>query len=382
MSNKVRKYSKKRNKRNNKYRKRNLKNKRKYSKRLNISGGGQICGIDIDILKMYNIKMLCGNYTLPNIINFSCTPYMLENMSILPENNIDIITIPKGTLLYKAGKWPNVQTDVELKRIINQTSVSNWFAHQSSWLSYYEAAVDYATSAWGKREGYKVVSFRLTKPVKMFFLYSKNNLDKLYNLLEKDLQESKDKIVKSQSVNETVFYFNKLNELQMKLDIMKLTTGINTDFATQLKLCKKWGNIITNDPTYDVDKEIDKRITDFWGGCNPNKMFFEKDGKPAILNFNNFCTVGPREEDLTRVSFNTNLDKVMISTICEYYNVDGYSAPALPTVFHKDNKLDEELAFIMPRDVIEVVGWAPPTQLTPEPSPRTSPRVPRRVTSF
>ena len=347
MPNKIRKYSKKRNKkcnkiRNKKYKKRNLRNKRKYSKKLNINGGGQICGLEVDIPQLYNIKMLCGDYTSPNIIDFNCTPYMLESMSILPEDKIDIITIPAGTMLYKAGKWPNVKTDNELREVINQTSVNNWFAHQSSWLSYYKAAVDYANSDWGKREGYKVVRFKLTKPVKMFFLYSKNNLDKLYKSIEKNLQQSKDKIVKSRTVNETVFYFNKLNELQMKLDIMKLTTGINTDFATQLKLCKKWGNIITNDPNYNVDLEINKRISDFWGGCDPNKMFFEKDGKPAILNFNDFCTVGPREEDLTRVSFNTNLDKVMISTICEYYNVDGYSAPALPTVFHKDNKLDEK----------------------------------------
>ena len=140
----------------------------------------------------------------------------------------------------------------------------------------------------------------------------------------------------------------------MKLDVLSITTGINVTFAEQIILLRKWGNIITNDDNYDVNEELDKRIDKFWIKCNLNNIFFDLNGKPCIINYKDLATIGPRKEDLMRISFNTELDKLLINTICEYYNVDGYYAPELPTIFHKDNKLIEELALIMPRDIVRI----------------------------
>ena len=319
-----------------------LSNKNFYKKK-KIKNNVKICSL------AQTIKQACDkkkkNIFIKNIDCFD------SNITIHLDNEDSILYnyLDKNYILYKSGKWPK---NLDL---IKQTNVNNWYAHQSSWFSTYKVANEYANSDWGREQQFSILKFSTIRPVKLFFLYSHQNLDNLYKKIKKDIKNIKQLYNKyKKNKNKLRYYQNKLYNLEMKLDVVCITTGINVTYKEQIKLLRKWGNIITNDDNYDVNKELDKRINEYWIKCDLNKMLFDFNGKASIINYNNLATIGPRKQDLMRISFNTDLDKLLINTICEYYNVDGYYSPGLPTIFHKDNKLIEEIALIMPRDIVRI----------------------------
>lgn len=283
--------------------------------------------------------------------------FNLNKVNLSRENGLDIITIPKNTLLYKAGSWKKLKN---VEEELNQTGINNWHAHKISWFTSKKFALEYTKSEWAKKLNYSLALFKTTKDIKLLFLYSYENLNKIYQHLEKDIKKiKKAKKLKDNNLEKKTIeniYFDNL----MKLDVLKFTTGINTDFNTQVKLCKKWGDIIGNelnkneDNDYKVSNEFKKRFKD--KKCKYNNIYFRDENKSFVYNYNNLCTIGPRKQDLNRISFSTASDKVMVETIEYYLNVDGYGTPSIPSLYHKNGILIEEFALAIPRDCVKYIN--------------------------
>ena len=300
-------------------------------------------------------NMICSSSKDINEIKVNCHNYGLPNITLNFDTDIIIAYIPKDTFLYKAMTLPTHEDIDDLRNKLDQRNILNRFANQPSWFSNEKAATGYAEEEWAKKLNYKVVQFKVTKDIKLFYLYSTYNLKLLKKSIETKINNIDDKSTATSDPNTKIYFTNEKYRLKSQLEILQLTTGIDVTFSKQIELCRKWGNILTNDPKYNVNTEIDDRINKYWKCTDVNNMYYANEkNEPSVINFNNLCTVGPREEDITRISFTTDIDKNMVNTIYEYFNVDGYTTPPIPTVFHRDNLFAEELALVSPRDVLEV----------------------------
>lgn len=274
---------------------------------------------------------------------------------------LDVLTVPEGTSLYKALKIPQ-------SGLLPQDDVLNRFALTTNWYSSYEVAQAYAGSDWGQSQGYQVVQFATPKALQLVDLGDDDTLGYVWASLESDISSRKSQLAALQGDNPPttnpeaiVVVSQKLAELYHDEEIVQLTTGYHATYATQLDLLVKYGDAITNDFTYDPGTEIAKR------GISATDTFIVE--YATTLNAWQRATLvtgsasGPGGEvtwgggfdDLDRISFTTEIDKELTSILDDYLNVDGYYAGDLPSLFHRDGRLDEEVGLFIPRDSTVIV---------------------------
>ena len=275
---------------------------------------------------------------------------------------LDVLEVPEGTSFYKALKIPP-------SGLFPQDGVLNTFAVSTNWYSSLEVAQAYADSPWGQSQGYQVVAFDAPKPLKLIDLGDDDTLGYVWAGLESDIRWTEAQLARLQGEDPPttnpeaiVVVSQQLDELRQDMAIVQLTTGFNASYATQLELLRQYGDAITNDFSYNPATEIENR------GIAPGDTFIVEVAEiantwqPATLvtgfatDPGGAVTWGATVDDLNRISFTTAIDKELTSIIGTYLNVDGYYAGALPSLFHRDGRLIEEIALFIPRDSTAIAG--------------------------
>ncbi|MDA0251550.1 MAG: hypothetical protein O3A42_11490, partial [Actinobacteria bacterium] len=277
---------------------------------------------------------------------------------------LDVLEVPEGTSFYKALKIPP-------SGLFPQDDVLNTFAVSTNWYSSLEVAQAYADSPWGQSQGYQVVAFEAPKPLKLIDLGDDDTLGYVWAGLESDIRWTEAQLARLQGEDPPttnpeaiVVVSQQLAELRQDMAIVQLTTGYNASYATQLELLLEYGDAITNDFSYNPATEIENR------GIAPGDTFIVEVAEiantwqPATLvtgfatDPGGAVTWGATVDDLNRISFTTAIDKELTSIIGTYLNVDGYYAGELPSLFHRDGRLIEEIALFIPRDSTAIVAQA------------------------
>jgi hypothetical protein len=277
---------------------------------------------------------------------------------------LDVLEVPEGTSFYKALKIPP-------SGLFPQNDVLNTFAVSTNWYSSLEVAQAYADSPWGQSQGYQVVAFEAPKPLKLIDLGDDDTLGYVWAGLESDIRWTEAQLARLQGEDPPttnpeaiVVVTQQLAELRQDMAIVQLTTGYNASYATQLELLLQYGDAITNDFSYNPATEIVNR------GIAPGDTFIVEVAEiantwqPASLvtgfatDPGGAVTWGGSVDDLNRISFTTAIDKELTSIIGTYLNVDGYYAGELPSLFHRDGRLIEEIALFIPRDSTAIVAQA------------------------
>ncbi|MGB2810228.1 MAG: hypothetical protein WBC17_00550 [Mycobacterium sp.] len=274
---------------------------------------------------------------------------------------LDVLEVPEGTSFYKALKIPP-------SGLFPQDDVLNTFAVSTNWYSSLEVAQAYADSPWGQSQGYQVVAFEAPKPLKLIDLGDDDTLGYVWAGLESDIRWTEAQLARLQGENPPttnpeaiVVVSQQLAELRQEMEIVQLTTGYNTSYTTQLELLLQYGDAITNDFSYNPATEIENRgiapgdtfivevaeISNTWQPATLVTGFATDPGGPV--------TWGGSVDDLNRISFSTAIDKELTSIIGTYLNVDGYYAGELPSLFHRNGRLIEEIALFIPRDSTAIV---------------------------
>ena len=275
---------------------------------------------------------------------------------------LDVLEVPEGTSFYKALKIPP-------SGLFPQDDVLNTFAVSTNWYSSLEVAQAYADSPWGQSQGYQVVAFDAPKPLKLIDLGDDDTLGYVWAGLESDIRWTEAQLARLQGEDPPttnpeaiVVVSQQLDELRQDMAIVQLTTGFNASYATQLELLRQYGDAITNDFSYNPATEIENR------GIAPGDTFIVEVAEiantwqPATLvtgfatDPGGAVTWGATVDDLNRISFTTAIDKELTSIIGTYLNVDGYYAGELPSLFHRDGRLIEEIALFIPRDSTAIAG--------------------------
>jgi hypothetical protein len=268
--------------------------------------------------------------------------------------DLDILEVPKGILLHKALKVPP-------NGLFAQDDILNRFAVSTNWYSSFDVASAYANSDWSRSQGWQVVEFKTSKALRLIDLAEEDTLGYVWASLQSDLgwMESQLLLLRGDApptANPKAIAILKssLDELRQDLEIVQLTTGYNATYAEQLDLLRKYGDAVTNDYSYDPDEEIARL------GISTTDTFVVEDvqgaWRPATLrssSFNNpldVVTWGGASDELNRISFTTAIDKELTNILARYINVDGYFAPQMPSLFHLDGRLLEEVGLFVPRD--------------------------------
>lgn len=274
-------------------------------------------------------------------------------------SEIDYRFIPKDTLLYKAMSIPP-------DGFLEEDNILNKFVNSYSWLGSRATAESYANSDWGQENGYQVVEFRVVKDLKLFKLNVYDNIQYLWDSVENDLDWYRSKVddiaqeITDPTVKQQALDYNdlKIRERELWLDVLRLTMGINTDYEEQIKLLRRYGNVITNDYSYHPEDEIAKRL----GSNPPNSFYFTKNDDPNVPYEvqGAYAQWGPETHQLNRISFVTDIDKVLCEIIATYTNAYGYIAPDMLSLWHKDGRLTAEIAVFKARDTVAINQIAPP----------------------
>ncbi len=278
---------------------------------------------------------------------------------------LDVLDVPEGTSLYKALKIPP-------SGLFPQDDVLNRFAVSTNWYSSLDVATAYADSDWGRSQGYQVVEFAAPKALRLIDLGDDDTLGYVWASLESDVRWTESQLASLQAADPpttnpeaVALVATKLAELRRDMEIVQLTTGYNASYAVQLDLLRKYGDAITNDFTYHPGTEIVRR------GISPGDTFIVEAAaipgawQPAILVTGSTAhpvdavTWGGGPGDLNRISFTTDIDKELTSILGTYLNVDGYFASELPSLFHRDGRLIEEVGLFIPRDSTAIVTRQP-----------------------
>ena len=283
---------------------------------------------------------------------------------------LDVLDVPRETSLYKALKIP-------ASGLFQQDDVLNRFAVSTNWYSSLDVASNYADSDWGRSQGYQVVEFAAPKALRLIDLGDDDTLGYVWASLESDVAWTESQLASLQGADPPTtnpqaveIVTQKLAELRRDMEIVQLTTGFNASYATQLDLLLTYGDAITNDFTYHPGTEIARR------GSSPSDTFIVETAttsvwRPATLVTGttsdpvDLVTWGGTIDDLNRISFTTDIDKELTSILGTYLNVDGYFATELPSLFHRDGRLIEEIGLFLPRDSTAIV---PQPTIDPRPA--------------
>jgi hypothetical protein len=270
-------------------------------------------------------------------------------------STLEVFVIPAGTPLFKALGIPAAG-------LTAQDDVLNQFATSTNWYSSREVAQAYASSSWGKQNGFKVVRFESSRRLTLLNLASTANLVYLWSALQDELKVLQDKLA---SVSGTTpadtsartLLQGQIDDVIRDRKILELTTGVKATYAEQLAWLLELGATPTYNsewPQYSPQAEIDKRNvqqTDAFGIESSGKV---DSWKPVTLMTG--CDTEPETvvhwgggaEDLNRISFSTALDKELTRIIDRKLNVDGYFSPPAPSLFHADGRLVEEVGVFDP----------------------------------
>ncbi|MDJ0702358.1 MAG: hypothetical protein QNJ46_03680 [Leptolyngbyaceae cyanobacterium MO_188.B28] len=282
----------------------------------------------------------------------SIQPYIFCSEAIA-DSEIDYRFIPKGARLYKAMSIPP-------GGFLEEDNILNKFVNSYSWLGSRATAESYANSDWGQENGYQVVEFEAVKDLKLFELNVYDNIQYLWDSLQSDLdwhqsnadtitQEIPDLVIQQRALD---YNDLKIRERELWLDVLRLTMGINTDYDEQIKLLRQYGNVITNDYSYHPEDEIAKRL----GSNPPNSFYFTHNDNPSVPYEIQGADAqwGPATHQLNRISFVTDIDKILCEIIATYTNADGYIAPDMFSLWHKDGRLAAEIAVFKARDTVAI----------------------------
>lgn len=269
-------------------------------------------------------------------------------------NSLSYRALPESSLFYKAVKLPE-------DGLLEEDDIFNTYANSYTWFGSKAVADDYAESKWGKKQNLVVVKFNVTKPLKLFQLNVKSNIEFLRASINNDISKRVDAVAE---INEKIkdakvrAYALKRNDdyiedLRFWNDILSVTMGLGVDYQEQIDLLRKYGNVVTNNYSYHPDDEIKKRLH----GVAPNNHFFAKADDPSTPYslVGKHAQWGPGKDQLNRISFVTDMDKVLCDIIATYTNADGYVAPDMPSLWHKGGRLIAEVAVFNARDVVEIV---------------------------
>ena len=268
--------------------------------------------------------------------------------------SLDVLNVPVSANMYKA---------LPRAGLSSETHVLNTYASRTTWFSSKAIAQAYAEADWHK-EPWEVFEAVVTKPLALVDLGSADTVGFLWAKLESDQAKEKqqlDSLPATTNPRVVSYLKEQIEGVRRDVDILELTTGYHATYATQLDLLSFYGSAITTDFTRDLDATLAHRkiksddtfivqsATDssVW---YPAQVVTESDGVPQKET-----TWGGSLDDMDRLSYNTEIDRKLTDIIARFLNVDGYYAPPLPALFHKNGRLDEEVALYVPRDDVEWV---------------------------
>ena len=272
---------------------------------------------------------------------------------------LDLVRVPQGSRIYRAMVLPSTST-------VAPDDVRNVLAADTTWFGDRRVADIYANSSWGRAEGRVVVTFETTRPLVLMDLASMRNMTFLWASVGSEYRRAEALLAQLLGPNppnrnpEAVRVArDRVANLRRDLNLIRLTTGYDATWADQLRLLRRYGDAITTEPDRRPDDVLaQRRITSGDGfavqGDAPGtwRVSTLVSGCPGT---DDAVTWGPGRAPLNRVSFSASLDRVLTSVIARSMNVDGYIAPAMPSLLNPRGALLEEIAVFSPRGALRAV---------------------------
>ncbi len=124
--------------------------------------------------------------------------------------------------------------------------------------------------------------------------------------------------------------------MQREMFVVRFATGYKMGWAGQ--------KAVLGD--YRVGKRNLTDVADFPGG--PYDLYYPNTNwAPTVI--------GPGTDDLDRISL-MNRDLELMDIVKKYVNVDGYWAPEVPSLWHRNFTFHSEAALIYPAAAVEFTG--------------------------
>ncbi len=277
---------------------------------------------------------------------------------------VDVVRVPAGSMLYRAMTLPTSFSAAP-------DDVRNLLAADTTWFSNERVANIYARSSWLAAENRVVVGFRTTRPLTLMNLASSTNLAFLWASVANEYKRATDFVTSLTGPNPPTrnpialeVARQHVKDLRGDLRYIRLTTGYDATWADQLRLLVMYGDAITSEPSRSPQQVLDeRRIT-------PADTFIVSTDTPGVWRPATVVTGcpgtsptevwGPGRSELNRVSFNAALDRRLANIIDRSMNVDGFYAPAMPSLLNRLGFLLEEVALFTPRGSVELVSTGSP----------------------
>jgi len=276
---------------------------------------------------------------------------------------LDLIRIPQGSVLHRAMVLPTTST-------VAPDDVRNTLAADTTWFGDLRVARIYANSSWGHAEGRVVVSFETTRPLVLMNLASMPNLNFLWASVGREYRQARadlDRLTGPSPPTRNPVAVqvarDRVAALRRDLNVIRLTTGYDATWADQVRLNLRYGDAITTEPDRSPEKVFAER------GIGVRDAFAVRAGDAGLWRVatlvsgcpgtDSSVTWGPGRAALNRLSFSAALDRVLTDAIARSMNVDGYIAPAMPSLLNPRGALLEEVAIFSPRGSLIATGVVP-----------------------
>lgn len=321
-----------------------------------VPGGARVVGDDGQPVFVGELPSLVGS--LPGATRESVS-FDLDG-AVYP---LDVVRIPQGSRIYRAMVIPTSSS-------VAPDDVRNVLAADTTWFGDRRVAEIYANSSWGRAEGRAVVTFETTRPLVLMDLASMRNMSFVWASVGGEYRRAKEVVARlegsdppSRNPEALRVARDRVVSLRRDLNVIRLTTGFDATWVDQLRLLRRYGDAITTEPDRRPDDVLSqRRIT-------PEDAFAVAEGASGswrLATLVSGCSAdavvwGPGRAALNRVSFSAALDRVLTAAIARSMNVDGYIAPAMPSLLNPRGALLEEIAVFSPRGALKALSIEPAT---------------------
>lgn len=280
--------------------------------------------------------------------NFQCN---ITQTKIDSKSKLEYVIIPKGYTLYK------LMTPKLPKNITNVT-ISNDYGGKNFWCANPKTAL--ASLGYTKDDTYWLHVFKTLIPIRLLNLGNYYNIKKILNKLQQKIDNLQkyiasgkqgltkwdlkhyDSLPDDKSKNNFLTsvikdYSKEVERLTKLYEAVRLATGCEITWTEQLQIIRKY---------YSQNN---------YNNLTGNECLYLKEGNkllcPIKININGH-NHGSSKNDLNRVSI-YKYDLLMMQAIAETFNVDGYINVNLPSLFHKENFIHEEIGLILSRNIVD-----------------------------
>lgn len=286
-------------------------------------------------------SLIGSNLNIDSTNNFTHIPLEYEQVKVDKTTcEVACINLPVGYPFYKGMP----QTMLDMDDLMNSRSGrASWFGDLSTAMRYIHKSKNWGILIKNKNP-WDLHAYKSVRPLKLFLLGDKNNIELLFSFAKKDIAKIEKEILGLElkiSDNKKLYsayqktYLNRLieskkaekNSLEEDLLSFRIATGFNMSWEEQLEYLKS--------RCIDGEERVEARN-------HSKSVVVEKDNDSESEYY-----------QLNRVSFDAVLDTAILRILNRYLNVDGYYNVKSHSLWHNNRIFREEIALYQTRGALK-----------------------------